>query len=196
MEKIRLTQAVLVEGRYDKIMLENLLDATILTTEGFGLFKNDAKQRLLREVAEKRGLLVLVDSDGGGRQIRAYLRGILPRDGVTHLYIPPRSGKEKRKAHASRAGLLGVEGMDPETLRALFAPYAADAAREAPRRVYTKASLFTRGLLGGENASARRRALEAHLGLPEMSTSALLDALNLLDIDLDAILAESVSHEI
>ena len=173
-EKLRLTQAVLVEGRYDKTMLENLLDATIFTTEGFGIFKNTEKKALLRRVAETRGLIVLVDSDGGGRQIRSYLTGILPRNGVIHLYIPPVEGKEHRKAHRSRAGLLGVEGIDADTLRALFAPYAvggntdgsntadtsgttaggtgeSDGTRRdtPPRKTYTKADLYERGLLGG-----------------------------------------------
>ena len=169
-EKLRLTQAVLVEGRYDKTMLENLLDATIFTTEGFGIFKNTEKKALLRRVAETRGLIVLVDSDGGGRQIRSYLTGILPRNGVIHLYIPPVEGKEHRKAHRSRAGLLGVEGIDADTLRALFAPYAVggntDGSNTAdtsgttaegtgerdgtrrdtpPRKTYTKADLYERG---------------------------------------------------
>lgn len=224
-EKLKLTRAVLVEGRYDKIMLENLLDATILTTEGFGIFKNTEKKALLRRIAGTRGLIVLVDSDGGGRQIRSYLTGLLPKSGVTHLYIPPVAGKESRKAHRSRAGLLGVEGTDADTLRALFAPYAVPAAGakagadgedpgadgEDPgagggddtgkyaasgvgtaagsgegTRTYTKADLYERGLLGGEGSADRRRALEARLGLPEMSSNALLDALNLLGIDLDA----------
>ena len=217
-EKLKLTRAVLVEGRYDKIMLENLLDATILTTEGFGIFKNTEKKALLRRIAGTRGLIVLVDSDGGGRQIRSYLTGLLPKSGVTHLYIPPVTGKESRKAHRSRAGLLGVEGTDADTLRALFAPYAVPAAgakagaggedpgadggddtgryaasgvdtaagTDEGTRTYTKADLYERGLLGGEGSADRRRALEARLGLPEMSSNALLDALNLLGIDLDA----------
>lgn len=201
-EKLRLTQAVLVEGRYDKVMLENLLDATVFTTEGFGIFNNPEKKALLRRVAETRGLIVLVDSDGGGRQIRSYLTGILPKSGVIHLYIPPVEGKERRKAHRSRAGLLGVEGIDADTLRALFAPYAVgddtdgsngaaedhagQRAGAPPRRTYTKANLYERGLLGGEGSAQRRRALETRLGLPEMSSNALLDALNLLGVDLDA----------
>ena len=192
-DKLRLTQAVLVEGRYDKVMLENLLDALILTTEGFGIFRNAEKKAMLRRIAETRGLLVLTDSDGGGRQIRSYLSGILPKTGVTHLYIPPVEGKERRKAHRSRAGLVGVEGTDPDTLRALFAPFAAGetdgtdtpGAPATRGKTYTKADLYERGLLGGEGSACRRRALEARLGLPEMSSNALLDVINLLGVDLD-----------
>lgn len=192
-DKLRLTQAVLVEGRYDKVMLENLLDALILTTEGFGIFRNAEKKAMLRRIAETRGLLVLTDSDGGGRQIRSYLSGILPKTGVTHLYIPPVEGKERRKAHRSRAGLVGVEGTDPDTLRALFAPFAAGGtggtdtagAPAARGKTYTKADLYERGLLGGEGSACRRRALEARLGLPEMSSNALLDVINLLGVELD-----------
>ena len=192
-EKLKLTRAVLVEGRYDKIALENLLDATILTTEGFGIFKNTEKKALLRRIAQTRGIIVLMDSDGGGRQIRAYLTGLLPKNGVSHLYIPPVEGKEKRKAHRSRAGLLGVEGTDADTLRRLFAPYAATdvdggTGSVAVPATYTKADLFDRGLLGGEGSAARRRALESRLGLPEMPSNALLDAINLLGIELDACL--------
>ena len=187
-DKLRLRQAVLVEGRYDKIMLEELLDTVVLTTEGFGIFNNAEKKALLRRIARERGLIVLTDSDGGGRQIRAYLTGLLPAGQVTHLYIPQVAGKEKRKAHASRAGLLGVEGTDPALLRALFAPFAAQKTENegaTPKKTYTKADLYALGLLGGEGSSVRRDALCRRLGFPPMSSNALLALVNLLGVELE-----------
>ena len=185
-DKIRIRQAVLVEGRSDKIALEQLLDARIFTTEGFGIFHNTEKKALLRRIAETEGILLLTDSDGGGKQIRAYLAGILPAEGLTHLYIPQVAGKERRKAHSSKAGYLGVEGTDPEILRGIFAPFATDApVRE--KKTYTKLDLYERGLLGGEGAKEKREALCRRLGLPPLSSNALLAAVNLLGESIDPV---------
>lgn len=180
MEKIRISRPIIVEGKYDKITLSSLLSATIIPTDGFSLFKKKELAALLRRIAEAHGLIVLTDSDGGGRQIRAYLSQILPKEKVIHLYIPQKEGKERRKAHAGKAGLLGVEGMDAETLRTLFLPLA-DGAPVRNTGGITKQDFYLDGLSGREGSEARRRALALSLSLPaDMTANALLAACNLL----------------
>lgn len=180
MEKIKISRPIIVEGRYDKITLSSVLSANIIPTDGFSLFKKKEKAALLRRLAEAHGVIVLTDSDGGGKQIRAYLSEILPKDKVIHLYIPQVAGKEHRKKRAGKAGLLGVEGMDPETLRTLFLPYADDAPLREQGGI-TKVDLYHDGLSGTEGAEERRRALALSLGLPaDMTANALLAACNLL----------------
>ena len=182
MEKIKLNAPVIVEGKYDKITLSSILDADILTLGGFSVFHESERKDLLRRVAEKNGVIVLTDSDGAGKVLRGYLSSILPREKVTHLYVPRIEGKEKRKKTASKEGTLGVEGMDADLLRNLFLPFAADAPEKQKNgEPLTKADLFSLGLSGGENAKERREALAKRCGLPrDMSSNALLAALNLL----------------
>lgn len=180
MDKITVSRPIIVEGKYDKITLSSLVNATILTTDGFSLFKKKEKAALLRRLAEAHGVIVLTDPDGGGKQIRAYLSGILPPDKVTHLYVPAIHGKERRKARAGKAGLLGVEGMDADALRALLLPFA-DGTPHKPAGGITKQDLFADGLSGHAEAQARRRALSLALGFPpDMTANALLAACNLL----------------
>ncbi len=184
-DKLRIPYPVIVEGRYDKIRLSNILDAQIITTDGFGLFKKEEKRLLLRRLAAASPLIVLTDSDGGGKIIRSHLAGMLPRDRLIQLYIPEIKGKERRKAQPSAAGTLGVEGMADDLLYALFLPYAdargngaLNRARENP---LSKIDLFEDGLSGGPDASRRRDELAAKIGLPTgMSANALLEALRLL----------------
>ncbi len=181
MEKLRIDRPVIVEGKYDKIALSAVVDATILTTGGFSLFKNKERVALLHRLAAPRGVILLTDADGGGRHIRAFLSGALPAGSITHLYIPEIEGKEKRKQKRSKEGLLGVEGMSAERLRALFAPFAADAPPRADTRPIGKLDFFEDGLSGRKNAGAKRDALAAAFDLPHgMSANALLAALNLL----------------
>ena len=180
MEKIKISRPIIVEGKYDKITLSSLLEATIIPTDGFSLFKKTELTSLLRRLAEAHGVIVLTDPDGGGRQIRSYLSEILPKDRVIHLYVPQREGKERRKTRAGKAGLLGVEGMDAETLRALFLPYAIDAPPKAHGGI-TKQDFFLDGLSGREGAEERRRMLALSLDLPaDMTANSLLAACNLL----------------
>jgi ribonuclease M5 len=179
-EKLKVREPIIVEGRYDKITLSNILDAQILTTDGFSVFKNEEKRALLRRIAEPRGVIVLTDSDGGGKQIRSFLSTLLPKEKVKHLYVPCVEGKEKRKKSRSRAGLLGVEGIDTETLRALFLPFAVDAPAPVRGRAVTKTDLYEHGLLGSDGATEKRAALCRHLSLPPLSSNALLETLNLL----------------
>ena len=180
MEKIKISCPIIVEGKYDKITLSSILTANIIPTDGFSLFKKKEKAALLRRLAEAQGVIVLTDSDGGGKQIRAYLSEILPKDKVTHLYIPQIAGKERRKAHAGKAGLLGVEGIEADTLRALFLPLSDDAPEKAHGGI-TKVDFYLDGLSGAEGAEERRRAFALSLGLPaDMTANALLAACNLL----------------
>ena len=175
-----LDRPILVEGKYDKNTLSQLVDAHIVPLGGFSMFHNRDLVALLRRLARERGVLVLTDSDRGGMQIRHRLAGILPPDRVTHLYIPKIEGKESRKAHRSREGYLGVEGMDRETLLRLLAPFFVDAP---PRKglSLTKADFYRLGLSGGEGSAALRARLAAALDLPQdLSATALLDTVNLL----------------
>ncbi len=179
---LKLRQAIVVEGKYDKITLSQLVDAPIFVTNGFGIFRDEALISVLRRTAETRGLVILTDSDGGGLVIRSRLSGCLPKQGVLHAYIPDIPGKERRKTAPGKAGLLGVEGMTPETLlRCLQAAGAAveddQAAARSPE--ITHSDLYELGLSGRTDSKARRLALQKRLGLPAlMSTNALLTALN------------------
>ena len=180
MQKLRIPLPVIVEGKYDKIRLSNVIDAEIVTTAGFGIFNHAETMALIRALAAPGGIIVLTDSDGAGTLIRARISSALPKEKVYHLYIPQIPGKERRKSAPSRAGTLGVEGMDDGLLRALFAPFAAETAPRA-RGGITKADLFALSLSGTPDCAARRDALAARLSLPAgMTPNALLGALNLL----------------
>lgn len=176
--KLRIALPVVVEGKYDKIKLDSVIDATVLTTGGFGIFNSAEKKALIRRLC-KDGVILLCDSDGAGKVIRGYLKGILPPERVYDLYIPKIAGKERRKRVGSKEGTLGVEGMDADLLRALFAPYAADGV--PTRTPLTKADFYAFGLSGGANAAALRDALAAQFDLPGgMTANALLGALSVL----------------
>ena len=182
---IRVREAIVVEGRYDKTTLSQLVDGVILETNGFGIFKDREKLALLRRIADRRGLVVLTDSDGAGFVIRNYLKGALPKDKVKHAYIPDLYGKEKRKTHPGKEGKLGVEGMSPEilltALRHAGADFLEGEMHAQPPQPITKQDLFDLGLSGGPESKARRQALQAQLGLPiNLSANALLQTLNCL----------------
>ena len=178
MEKIRVKEVILVEGKYDKIKLSALVDGYILQTDGFQIFKDKDKLTLIRRLAATRGVLVLTDSDSAGFVIRNYINGVLPKDQVRHAYIPDVFGKEKRKEHASREGKLGVEGMQLAVLRETLRKAGVGEAtpNQAP---ITKQELFADGLTGGEGSAQLRKRLLAVLQLPEnMTTNAMLQAIN------------------
>ncbi|MCI6730264.1 MAG: DUF4093 domain-containing protein [Candidatus Faecousia sp.] len=182
---VKVREVIVVEGRYDKNTLLQVVDATVLETHGFGIFKDKEQLSLLRRAAEKRGLIVLTDSDGAGFVIRNYLKGAIPGNLVKHAYIPDIPGKERRKTAPGREGKLGVEGMHPEilleALRRAGATLEGETPDGAPRGGITKADLMELGLYGGTESGERRRALLQKLGLPQhMSTNAMLQALNLL----------------
>lgn len=183
METIK--EAIVVEGRYDKNTLSQVVDAVILETKGFGIFKDEELLHLLRRLAKERGLIVLTDSDGAGFVIRNYLKGTVDPSQVKHAYIPDRYGKEKRKRAPGKEGKLGVEGMPPQvlldTLRKAGATFLGEAEARPVRRAITKADLFAAGLSGTPEASENRAALLKRLDLPEhMSPNAMLEVLNAL----------------
>lgn len=178
---IPLEPVILVEGKYDQIKLSGIFDGTILTTDGFGIFKQPEKRALLRRLAKQRGILIFTDSDGAGFVIRNYLRGIISEGQVYHAYLPDLYGKEKRKAHASREGKLGVEGVPAEVIVEAVRKSGALDLSPAPRGNITKADLYTLGLSGGKDSAAKRARLLHALELPEhLSGNALLQVLNAL----------------
>ena len=182
-ERIVIPFPVIVEGKYDKLRLESVIDAQILTTDGFGVFNKEEKGMLFRALAKKTPLIVLTDSDGAGKLIRSHLTSILPADRLIQLYVPRVKGTEKRKSTPSAEGVLGVEGMERTLLRELFAPYAdADAVeKRAVENPLSKTDLFMDGLTGGEGSREKRDRLATSLGVPTgMTPNALLVALRLL----------------
>ena len=179
---IKLKQAIVVEGRYDKNTLSQLVDAPIFETNGFGVMKDRELLDFLRRVAQTRGLIILTDSDGAGFVIRNFLKGALPKDKVLHAYIPDIYGKERRKTHAGKEGKLGVEGMTPEILLSALRNAGAQTEQTyAPTERITKTDLFLAGLYGGAGSAERRARLQKELRLPaHLGANAFLDALNLL----------------
>lgn len=193
---LKIREAIVVEGRYDKNTLSQLVDTVILETSGFGIFKDKEKLALLRRVGEKRGLIILTDSDGAGFVIRNYLKGALPGEQVKHAYVPDLFGKEKRKRRPGKEGKLGVEGMRPEVLeRALRRAGATvlDGTTGEERPPLTKADLFACGLSGGEGSKEKRQALLKKLELPEhLTPNAMLPVLSAL-YDRESLLKEMES---
>ena len=180
---VKIREAIVVEGRYDKNTLSQVVDAPIFETNGFGIRKDKARMDLLRRVAEQRGLIVFTDSDGAGFVIRNFLKGAIPAKYLKHAYIPDIPGKERRKSAPGKEGKLGVEGMTPEILlsclkRAGATILGEDTPTEQP---ITKQDLFDLGLSGGANASEKRKKRMKKLALPEhLSPNGLLQALSLL----------------
>lgn len=180
---VKIQEAIVVEGRYDKNTLSQIVDAPIFQTDGFRIMKDKDQLQLLRAVAQKRGLIVFTDSDGAGFVIRNYLKSTIDSHHLKHAYIPDIPGKERRKAAPGKEGLLGVEGMTPEIiLEALRRAGATlDGESTAPSAEITKVDLAELGLSGGPDSSKKRLALQKKLSLPaHMSANALLQALNLL----------------
>lgn len=177
-------EVILVEGKYDKNALSQVVDATIVTTDGFGVFKDRQKLSFFRRLAAERGLILLTDSDGAGFLIRNFLKGAIPSKQLKQAYIPDVYGKEHRKRKAGKEGKLGVEGMKPEILlRALTEAGATVDGQTAARsrEKITKQDLFALGLSGTADSALRRKRLMEYLDLPErMSANALLEALNVL----------------
>lgn len=182
---LKIREAVVVEGRYDKNTLAQLVDTVIVETSGFGIFHDERKKKMLRRLAEARGLIVLTDSDGAGFVIRSHISGIIPPELVKHAYIPDRYGKERRKRTPGKEGKLGVEGMPPavleEALRRAGATFLEVAENAPSGGALTKADLLEAGLSGGAESAKRRQELLRKLDLPEhLSANGLLEVLNTL----------------
>ncbi|MGN0650636.1 MAG: toprim domain-containing protein [Oscillospiraceae bacterium] len=176
---IRIKQAIIVEGRYDKNTLSQLVDALIITTDGFGIYKDAEKLELIRSLARKTGVIILTDSDSAGNKIRSYLRGAINEGEVINVVIPDIRGKERRKREPSKQGLLGVEGMSRKILLSAFEKSGVLAESAAPREPITRADLMEAGLIGAENSAQRRKELQQRLGLPAiLSVSLLTELLN------------------
>ncbi len=179
----KVSEVIVVEGRYDKNTLSQVVDAVIIETSGFGVFNDREKQRLLRALAEKRGLIVLTDSDGAGLVIRNFIKGSIDSRLVKHAYIPEIYGKEKRKTKASKEGKLGVEGMNPEVLLEALRRAGAtiDGESTDKKSAITMADMFSVGLTGKPDSALRRERLLSSMDLPKkMTAGALLPVLNAL----------------
>lgn len=175
-------EVIVVEGRYDKNALRQVVDAVVIETAGFGIFNDTQKQKLLRKMAEARGLIILTDPDGAGFVIRNFIKSCVPPERLKQAYVPDIRGKEKRKAKPSREGKLGVEGMRAEILLEALRRAGAtfeDAQSRRTGQMITKADLYRLGLSGRENSAKKRSELIRELDLPEhLSADALLDVLN------------------
>lgn len=179
---LKLKEAVIVEGKYDKIKLSSVIDAVIIPTNGFNIFKNKETLEIIRYFASRTGIIILTDSDSAGFKIRSYIKGAV-RDGkIINVYIPDIFGKERRKTSPSREGKLGVEGVDKDIILEAFrkAGVSADDTDTVSDPI-TRLDLYETGLSGGENSSAKRRELLKELDLPELlTTTGIVDILNTL----------------
>ncbi len=178
---IKLDMPVIVEGKYDIIKLSNIIDGIIIKTDGFGIFKDKEKQRLIRRLAEEKGIIVLTDSDSAGFMIRNFISSVVPTEKIINVYIPDVLGKEKRKTEAGKEGKLGVEGMKENVLLEAFrkAGVLCEKSESTERRLITNLDLYEWGFSGKSDSKSKRQALLKSLALPErMSTSSLVKILN------------------
>lgn len=176
---LHIKQTVIVEGKYDKAKLANIIDAQIITTGGFDIYKDKEKRKLLIKLAKKNGIILLTDSDRAGFKIRGHITGFLPQENVIHLYVPQYKGKESRKEEFSKDGYLGVEGIENEILEKLFLPFASNEEKK-PCKI-TKSEMYELGLFGRKDSSFLRDELCSLLELPfHMSSNALMRALDMM----------------
>ncbi len=180
-KKIKIDIPIIVEGKYDKIKLSSLIDGNIITTDGFAVFKSDEKKLLIKRLAEKNGVIVLTDSDGGGLVIRNYISSILPKEKIINLYIPEIKGREKRKKCDSKEGFLGVEGISADMITEILSPYSSDSPCKRNLGGISKTDFYEDGLSGGNGSAEKRKELCKKASLPtNISANSLLEAINLL----------------
>lgn len=178
---IKVKQAVIVEGKYDKIKLSSVIDGLIITTDGFSVFKDKEKIALIRQLAENQGIIILTDSDSAGFKIRNYIKGCTQKGKITNIYIPDIFGKEKRKTSPSKEGKLGVEGIPVNVLKEAFekADISSENTEKAHKEEITKIMLYDDGLIGRDRSEEKRKKLQKKLSLPEMlSVNSLIEVLN------------------
>lgn len=176
---IKVKEAVIVEGKYDKIKLSNILDALIIETNGFGIYKDKERLSFIRNLAKERGLIIITDSDHSGFQIRNFIANCAKNGSVKHIYIPDVYGKERRKLQPSKEGKLGVEGISDEILIRLFSDNGIKYESSQPREMITNYDLFEMGISGTPDAGKKKKKLLKQLELPEfLSTNSLLSCLN------------------
>ena len=184
-ERIKISLPIAVEGKYDKSTLLSIFDTTVIKVGGFGVFNSKEKQILIRRIASN-GIIILTDSDGGGKVIRSFLNGIIPKDKIYNVYIPKVKGKEKRKSAPSKEGLLGVEGMGREELVRVLSPFIVkdgefNTKSLQDKEMITKVDFYMDKLTGFEKSATRRDMISARFGLPDgMNANALLEALNII----------------
>lgn len=178
---IKLKQAVIVEGKYDKIRLENIIDAVIITTDGFGIFKDKDKKSLIKILAEKCGIIILTDSDSAGQMIRKHIEKFVPKEQFVSVYVPTILGKEKRKTTPSAQGIIGVEGTDDAIILQVLtkAGLVGEQTLKKGRKI-TKTDLFNIGVSGTDGSKEKREKLCLYLGLPPLPANSLLDVINSL----------------
>lgn len=188
MEKLKIAYPIIVEGKYDKMKLHAICEGLIIKTDGFGVFKSQEKAALIRALAQRSPIIVLTDSDGGGKVIRSHVSALVPKDKLIQLYIPRIEGKEKRKSEPSKEGTLGVEGMENELLYKLLEPFSsendlnsAQKMQEIAKNPLSKVDFYVDGLTGSENSAKKRDELAEKFGLPSgMTPNALLEALKVV----------------
>lgn len=197
MDKIKVTRAIVVEGKYDKIKLSSIIDGVIIVTNGFGIYKDADTVALVRHYAETSGLVILTDSDSAGFRIRGHIKSIVPKGDIVNVYIPEIFGKEKRKAAPSKEGLLGVEGVPADIIREAFEKAGIVGETVSDKEKITKMDFYDVGLSGGQDSSRRRRLMCQRLGLPlKLTANALLEIVNsMLDRQQFAELAEELFSE-
>ena len=177
MEKLKIKYPIIVEGKYDKIKIDSIADACVITTGGFSLFKNHEKLAVIRRLAKGGKIIVMCDSDGAGKLIRSHISSAVAKENIIQLYTPQIKGREKRKDHDSKEGYLGVEGVDVDILRELLAPFS-DGDFAPVGADITKLDFYNDGLTGGENSKEKRNKVASLLGLPkDMTPNAMLEAI-------------------
>lgn len=193
MEKIRIKEVIVVEGKYDAALVRSAVDAAVIELGGYRIFNDRKKMKMLAALAESRGVIILTDSDGAGLVIRNRLRAALPSAQVKNAYVPQVAGRERRKEKASKAGLLGVEGMDAQTVVAalISAGATVEGSETPPKQNITRADFYRFGLLGGANSSIMRKKLTGKLGIPDyLSVSAIIEYLNASGTDIEPLISE------